>query len=420
MHRTAIMVHYWEVTEMEQRVVIDVGAGADCHYSIYWAESGETLPTKWPRSPNMAPAARSKWFTSDDGHKMLTTFICCVRVFRIPRVATQSKQSDCTGASSQQSVWVNIYTWHLSHCTVQDVNRSVRNSASRIMYKNTANSHTEHGWLHTTYCYTERGNSTWSYSLSSLHNTHQIQKQQWRYIHINNNYPSKPPRVTAALSARFMRLKMRPEDQLHCVSVTTPFRGAITVLEVVTPNPLVSKEKRKVSLSFCTGQGSLEVHGFFIRPRRLQGFTDKKMSVRPGLFPSLNGTDKGRRRYRKERALLLCLVCDQNVWDGKRSAERQKQMSGWVRVSWLTDWSDCNCVYREPKSCSVSRPASDPLAFSFQCFFLILIISDYMTWYWSFLSIFLDKWVPVAAILFNAFKWSVLAFSSNLIYLMSC
>lgn len=35
MHCTAIMVHYWEVTEMEQRVVIDVGAGADCHYSIY-------------------------------------------------------------------------------------------------------------------------------------------------------------------------------------------------------------------------------------------------------------------------------------------------------------------------------------------------------------------------------------------------
>lgn len=128
MHRTAIMVHYWEVTEMEQRVLIDVGAGAGCHYSIYWAESGETLPTKWPRSTNMAPAARSKWFTSDDRHKMLNTFICCVRVFGIPRVATQSKQSDCsdTSASSRQSVWMNIYTWHLPHCTVQDVKGSVR------------------------------------------------------------------------------------------------------------------------------------------------------------------------------------------------------------------------------------------------------------------------------------------------------
>lgn len=27
MRRTAIMVHYWEVTEMEQRVLMDAGAG---------------------------------------------------------------------------------------------------------------------------------------------------------------------------------------------------------------------------------------------------------------------------------------------------------------------------------------------------------------------------------------------------------
>lgn len=27
MRHTAIIVHYWEVTEMEQRVVMDVGAG---------------------------------------------------------------------------------------------------------------------------------------------------------------------------------------------------------------------------------------------------------------------------------------------------------------------------------------------------------------------------------------------------------
>lgn len=56
------------------------------------------------------------------------------------------------------------------------------------MYKNTANSHTLYGRLNTTYCYTECSNSTLSYSLSSLQ--HQTQKQQWYYIHINNNNPS--------------------------------------------------------------------------------------------------------------------------------------------------------------------------------------------------------------------------------------
>lgn len=34
------------------------------------------------------------------------------------------------------------------------------------------------------------------------------------------------------------------EDQLHCVSLSTPFRGTITVLEVATSNPLMSEKKK--------------------------------------------------------------------------------------------------------------------------------------------------------------------------------
>lgn len=138
------------------------------------------------------------------------------------------------------------------------------------MYTNTANSHTEYGHLNTTYCYTECSSSTLSYSLSILHNTHQIQKQQQHYIHINNN-PSTPPRVTSTLSPPFTCLKMTTEDQLHCVSLTAPFRGTTTVREVATPNPLVSKTKKKVSLSTFLCR-SLEVRGFFYNTQEITGF----------------------------------------------------------------------------------------------------------------------------------------------------
>lgn len=78
---------------------------------------------------------------------------------------------------------------------------------------------------------------------------------------------------------------MRTEDQLHCVSLTTPFSGAVTVLEVVTPNPLVSKRKKEVSLSTVLDRSwVLGSPWIFIRPRRSQGFTDKGISLHPGLF----------------------------------------------------------------------------------------------------------------------------------------
>lgn len=39
----AIMVHYGAVTEMEQRVLIDVGAGPGCHYQRLSGGARETL-----------------------------------------------------------------------------------------------------------------------------------------------------------------------------------------------------------------------------------------------------------------------------------------------------------------------------------------------------------------------------------------
>lgn len=85
------------------------------------------------------------------------------------------------------------------------------------------------------------------------------------------------------------------------MSLTTPFRGAVTVLEVVTPNPLVSKKRKEVSSSTVPDKSwVLGSPWIFIRPRRSQGFffTDKGISLLLALFTSLNGTDGERSRYR--------------------------------------------------------------------------------------------------------------------------
>lgn len=142
------------------------------------------------------------------------------------------------------------------------------------MYKNTANSHTEYGRLIMRHCYTERNKSTLSYSLSSLQNTHQTQKQQRCHIHINNS-PSLPQESLQHF--RFHScLKMRTEDQLHCLTLTTPFRGTTTVLEVVTPNPLVSNKKKKKKKSLFV-HGPVQVRGpwkfmDFYKAQEIAGF----------------------------------------------------------------------------------------------------------------------------------------------------
>lgn len=116
-----------------------------------------------------------------------------------------------------------------------------------------------------------------------------------------------------------MCLKMRTEDQLHCVSLTIPFRGAITVLEVES----LGIKKRKVSLSTVLYKSGVlgSPWIFFIRPRRSQGFTDKKISVHLGLFPSLNGTDE-RSRYREKPSVFVYFVIKMSELE-KRLAERQ-------------------------------------------------------------------------------------------------
>lgn len=55
--------------------------------------------------------------------------------------------------------------------------------------------------------------------------------------------------------------KKRREDQLHCVSFTTPFRGTVTVLEVTTPNLVVSK-RVSLSAALCSS-GSLRIFFLF-------------------------------------------------------------------------------------------------------------------------------------------------------------
>lgn len=72
------------------------------------------------------------------------------------------------------------------------------------------------------------------------------------------------------------------------MSFTTPFRGTVTVLEVTTPNLVVSK-RVSLSAALCSS-GSQRIFFFILMPRRSQGFTDKGISVHQGLFSSLNGT----------------------------------------------------------------------------------------------------------------------------------
>lgn len=47
----AIMVHYWEVTEMEQRVLMDVGAGP----AVITASSGVECAKRFPQNGRGAP-----------------------------------------------------------------------------------------------------------------------------------------------------------------------------------------------------------------------------------------------------------------------------------------------------------------------------------------------------------------------------
>ncbi len=70
----------------------------------------ETLPTKWPRSTNMAPIARSKWFTSDGRHKMFNTFICRLRVFRIVHTISTNSPTAVPFHCSVSVRMNNIYT----------------------------------------------------------------------------------------------------------------------------------------------------------------------------------------------------------------------------------------------------------------------------------------------------------------------
>lgn len=185
------------------------------------------------------------------------------------------------------------------------------------MYKNTANSHTEYGRLIMRHCYTERNKSTLSYSLSSLQNTHQTQKQQRCHIHINNS-PSLPQESLQHF--RFHScLKMRTEDQLHCLTLTTPFRGTTTVLEVVTPNPLVSNKKKKKKVSLCTVLYRLGVLGsswIFIRPRRSHGFTDKMIISWSGSL-SLFEWHRWRKEANAEKSFVYFVIKMSELLNGR-------------------------------------------------------------------------------------------------------
>lgn len=108
------------------------------------------------------------------------------------------------------------------------------------------------------------------------------------------------------------------------MSLTTPFRGAVTVLEVVTPNPLVSKKRKEVSSSTVPDKSwVLGSPWIFIRPRRSQVFffiTDKGISLLLALFTSLNGTDGEKESIRRR-------LCVQNVWAGdKKQIMRKDQL----------------------------------------------------------------------------------------------
>lgn len=69
MHRAAIMVHYEEVTKMEQRALMDVGVEA-AHITSS-SRASKMLPTKWLRCSNMAPTVRREQFASTQNVKKL-------------------------------------------------------------------------------------------------------------------------------------------------------------------------------------------------------------------------------------------------------------------------------------------------------------------------------------------------------------
>lgn len=70
----------------------------------------ETLPTKWPRSTNMAPIATSKCCASDDRHKPLNTFVCLLAcVFGIPQ--TVSTDDSSPAAVVSESLRSRVYDW---------------------------------------------------------------------------------------------------------------------------------------------------------------------------------------------------------------------------------------------------------------------------------------------------------------------
>lgn len=87
----------------------------------------ETLPTKWPRSTNMAPAARSKWFTSDDRYKMFNTFIFCLRVFGTAwNSNTITTNSPTAVVSPHGRVYMNEKYLHRKSILLTDVKRSIK------------------------------------------------------------------------------------------------------------------------------------------------------------------------------------------------------------------------------------------------------------------------------------------------------
>lgn len=61
------------------------------------------------------------------------------------------------------------------------------------------------------------------------------------------------------------------------MSLTIPFRSAVTVLSVVTQNPMVSDTKTVYLSAVLNRSRVREVHGFLIRPRRSQGLMDKRV-----------------------------------------------------------------------------------------------------------------------------------------------
>lgn len=145
-------------------------------------------------------------------------------------------------------------------------------------------------------------------------------------------------------------LKMRTEDQLHCVSSTNPFRGTIPVLEVVTPNPLVSRKKSQLKVSLSSVLYRSGVLGspwiFFIRPRRLQGFTDKGEITWPGSLSLFEWHRQWKELIQEESSIFaLCLIRKSKLQSGYVSGKSQRKSQLERSVSWLVDWSVGNCMF---------------------------------------------------------------------------